>query len=255
MLRETILIIEDDAATRAFLAERIKSDLGFTVAVASTLRDAGRLLNGSSLCIAVILDVGMPDGDGRDFCISLRRAGHRMPIIMLTGSDSESDVLRGLDAGANDYIVKPFRSKELLARLRAQLRAFENSPEAILTIGPYVFRPAAKLLHDQTKNRRINLTSKEVDLLKFLHRLEGRVVTADVLLHEVWGYSWNAETHTLSTHIYRLRQKMESDPAHPQLLISVGKGYRLKAGQRPLKLFDRTVAPDTMGRTHATTAS
>ena len=149
----------------------------------------------------------------------------------------------------NDYIAKPFRSKELLARLRAQLRMFENSPEAILTIGQYVFRPAMRLLHDQTNNRRISLTSKEAELLKFLYRLEGRSVKADVLLHEVWGYSRNAETHTLSTHIYRLRQKMESDPAHPVLLMSVGKGYRLEAGQRPLKLHDRTVAPDVMDRT------
>jgi len=95
-----------------------------------------------------------------------------MPIIMLTGSDSESDILRGLDAGANDYIGKPFRSKELLARLRAQLRAFENSQEAILMIGQFIFRPAMKLLHSQTNNRRISLTSKETDLLRFLYRSE-----------------------------------------------------------------------------------
>jgi DNA-binding response OmpR family regulator len=107
MLRETILIVEDDAATRAFLAERIEADIGLAVAVASTLQDAGRLLNDSSICIAVVLDVGMPDGDGRDFCIRMRREGHKMPIIMLTGSDSELDILRGLDAGANDYIAKP----------------------------------------------------------------------------------------------------------------------------------------------------
>jgi DNA-binding response OmpR family regulator len=169
---------------------------------------------------------------------------------MLTGSGSESDVLRGLDAGANDYIAKPFRSEELLARLRAQLRVFESSQDAILTIGPYIFRPAMKLLHDQRNNRRIRLTSKEADLLKFLCRSEGHPVKADVLLHEVWGYSRNAETHTLGTHIYRLRQKMECDPAHPVLLISVGKGYRLEAGQRPLGLHDRTTAPETTNGPH-----
>jgi DNA-binding response OmpR family regulator len=250
MLRQTILIVEDDAATRAFLAERIEADLGLAVAAASTLQDASKLLSDSNACTAVILDVGMPDGDGRDFCAMIRREGHQMPIIMLTGSDGESDVLRGLNAGADDYIAKPFRSKELLARLRAQLRAFENSEDAILMIGPYVFRPAMRLLHDQTNNRRISLTSKETDLLKFLYRLDGCLVEANVLLHEVWGYSRNAETHTLSTHIYRLRQKMECDPAHPVLLTSVGKGYRLEAGQRPLKPHDRTVAPDTMDRTH-----
>jgi DNA-binding response OmpR family regulator len=250
MLRESILIVEDDAATRAFLAERIEADLGLAVAVAGTLQDAGRLLNDSGTCVAVILDLGLPDGDGRDFCIRMRREDLRMPVIMLTGSDSESDILRGLDAGANDYIAKPFRSKELLARIRAQLRAFESSQEATLMIGQYVFRPAMKLLHDQKNNRRISLTSKETDLLKFLYRAEGHPVKADVLLHEVWGYSRNAETHTLSTHIYRLRQKMESDPAHPVLLMSVGKGYRLEAGQRPLGLHHPTIAPDTIDRTH-----
>jgi DNA-binding response OmpR family regulator len=172
MMRKTILVVEDDAATRAILVEQIENDLGLKVATASTLQDAGRLLNDGSVCIAVILDVGMPDGDGCDFCVRIRREGHRMPIVMLTGSNGESGVLRGLDAGANDYIAKPFRSKELLARLRAQLRAFENSPEAILTIGQYVFRPALKLLHDQTNNRRISLTSMEADLLKFLYRLD-----------------------------------------------------------------------------------
>jgi len=249
MLRKTILVVEDDAATRATLVEQIENDLGLRVATAGTLQTAGRLLSDSSVCTAIVLDVGMPDGDGRDFCIRMRRECHKVPIIMLTGSDSESDVLRGLNAGANDYIAKPFRSKELLARLRAQLRTFESSQEAILMIGQYVFRPAMKLLHDQTNNRRIRLTSKEADLLKFLYRSEGHPVKADVLLHEVWGYSRNAETHTLGTHIYRLRQKMECDPAHPALLISVGKGYRLEARQRPLGLHDLTIAPDTIDRT------
>jgi DNA-binding response OmpR family regulator len=251
MLRQTILIVEDDAATCAFLAERIEADLGLAVAAASTLQDASKLLSDNSACTAVILDVGMPDGDGRDFCARIRREGHQMPIIMLTGSQSESDVLRGLDAGADDYVAKPFRSDELLARLRAQLRMFEDSPEAILMIGPYIFRPAMRLLHDPANKRRISLTSKEAEVLRFLYRLEGHPVKADVLLHEVWGYSRNAETHTLSTHIYRLRQKMERDPAHPVLLVSVGQGYRLEAGQRSLKLHDRTIASDTTDRTHA----
>ena len=96
MLKETILVVEDDAATRAILVEQIENDLGLNVATAGTLQDANRLLSNSSVCTAVILDVGMPDGDGRDFCVRIRREGHRMPIIMLAGSDSESDVLRGL---------------------------------------------------------------------------------------------------------------------------------------------------------------
>src|ERR1700760_102207 len=114
---------------------------------------------------AVILDVGLPDGDGRDLCIRLRKQGQKMPIIMLTGSAEETDVVRGLDSGANDYIAKPFRLNELLARLRAQLRSFESSEDAVFTIGPYTFRPSVKQLLEPTRNKRIRLTDKETAIL------------------------------------------------------------------------------------------
>ena len=150
-----------------------------------------------------------------------------MPIIMLTGSDAETDVVRGLDSGANDYIAKPFRLNELLARLRAQLRIFENSEDAVFTIGPYTFRPSAKLLQDPAKNRRIRLTEKEAAILKYLYRAGGRPVGRQILLNEVWGYNSAVTTHTLETHIYRLRQKIEPDPANACLLVTEGGGYRL----------------------------
>ena len=150
-----------------------------------------------------------------------------MPIIMLTGSDDEADIVRGLDAGANDYIAKPFRLAELLARLRAQVRIFENSEDAVFTIGPYTFRPSAKLLQEPVKNRRIRLTEKEAAILKFLYRAGTRPVARQVLLNEVWGYNANVTTHTLETHIYRLRQKIEPDPGNARLLVTEGGGYRL----------------------------
>jgi DNA-binding response OmpR family regulator len=176
---------------------------------------------------AVILDVGLPDGDGRDYCVRLRGEGHRMPIIMLTGSNAENDVVRGLDSGANDYISKPFRLAELLARLRAQLRSFESSEDAVFAIGPYMFRPAAKLLQDPGRGRRIRLTEKEAAILKFLYRAGTHAVARQVLLNEVWGYNASVTTHTLETHIYRLRQKIEPDPGNARLLITEGGGYRL----------------------------
>jgi DNA-binding response OmpR family regulator len=150
-----------------------------------------------------------------------------MPIIMMTGADDETDVVRGLDAGASDYIVKPFRIAELLARLRAQMRTFENSEHAVFTVGPYTFRPAAKLLQEPAKNRRIHLTDKEAAILKYLYRLGSRPATRQALLNEVWGYSASVETHTLETHIYRLRQKIEPDPATARLLLTEYGGYRL----------------------------
>ncbi len=223
-----ILIVDDDATLREALLGQLQVDGEFAVAEAATISAAEAMMTGKdSRFDAIILDVSLPDGDGRDLCASLRRQGLRMPIIMLTGSDDEADVVRGLDAGANDYIAKPFRLAELLARLRAQLRIFENSEDAVFTIGPYTFRPSAKLLHEPVKNRRIRLTEKEAAILKYLYRAGTRPVARQVLLNEVWGYNAAVTTHTLETHIYRLRQKIEPDPSNARLLVTEGGGYRL----------------------------
>ena len=223
-----ILIVDDDQELRAILAEQLAFEGEFAAHQADSAVEAERrLLSGNERYDALILDVGLPDGDGRDLCARLRRAGIKVPIIMLTGSDEEADIVRGLDAGANDYIAKPFRLAELLARLRAQLRTFENSEDAVFTIGPYTFRPAAKLLLEPARNRKIRLTEKEAAILKFLYRAGSRAVARQVLLNEVWGYNAAVTTHTLETHIYRLRQKIEPDPSNSRLLITEGGGYRL----------------------------
>jgi DNA-binding response OmpR family regulator len=226
--KRPILIVEDDAALRETLAEQFASEHGFAAFIAATLDEAGAAINATDARFdAVILDIGMPDGDGCDFCAKLRRQGHNMPVIILTGSDGEADVVRGLDAGANDYISKPFRANELLARLRAQLRIFDNSEGATFTIGPYTFRPSIRTLQDPKKNQRVWLTAKEAAILKFLYRADAAIVDRQILLREVWGYNSGVTTHTLETHIYRLRQKIEPDPAHPTLLLTEAGGYRL----------------------------
>ena len=224
-----ILVVEDDAALRATLAEQLAMDGGFSVAEAATAAEAAaRLADADARCDAVLLDVGLPDGDGRDLCARLRRDGRRMPVIMLTGADAEADVVRGLDAGANDYVAKPFRAGELLARLRAQLRVFDDTEDAVFAIGPWQFRPSAKLLLEPARGRKVRLTDKECRILKHLHRAGGRPVPRPALLGEVWGYAAAVETHTLETHIYRLRQKkMEPDPSSPRLLLTDAGGYRL----------------------------
>jgi DNA-binding response OmpR family regulator len=231
-----ILVVDDDPALRAMLAEQLAVDGEFAATGAGTAGEAEAKISAhESRFDALILDVGLPDGDGRDLCARLRRNGIKVPIIMLTGSDDEADVVRGLDAGANDYIAKPFRLAELLARLRAQLRSFENSEDAVFTIGPYTFRPAAKLLQDPAKNRRIRLTEKEAAILKFLYRAGSKPVLRQVLLNEVWGYNSAVTTHTLETHIYRLRQKIEPSPSNARLLVTEGGGYRLDPeGIKPL---------------------
>ncbi|QDH17812.1 response regulator transcription factor [Swingsia samuiensis] len=225
-----ILVVDDDDTLRSLLAEQLRHGGELEAVEASSVASARELVNRPGARYdAMLLDVTLPDGDGRDFCSELRKAGVRMPIIILTGSDDESDVVRGLDAGANDYVAKPFRIGELLARLRAQLRIFENSEDAVFDVGPYVFRPSSKLLVEKAKNRRIRLTEKEAAILKFLYRAGHRPVARQVLLNEVWGYNAAVTTHTLETHIYRLRQKIEPDPNKTSLLITEGGGYRLEA--------------------------
>jgi DNA-binding response OmpR family regulator len=224
-----ILIVEDDEALRDTLAEQIATEGEFVGETAATAAEAAaKLAAPEARYDAILLDIGLPDGDGRDFCARLRRDGKKMPVIMLTGADAEADVVRGLEAGANDYVVKPFRLSELLARLRAQLRVFDNSEDAVFTIGHYLFRPSARLLLDPLKNRKVRLTDKECRILKYLLRANAAPVDRATLLADVWGFNSGVTTHTLETHIYRLRQKIEADPASPQLLLTDRGAYRLE---------------------------
>jgi DNA-binding response OmpR family regulator len=175
----------------------------------------------------IILDVGLPDGDGRALCRELREDGITCPIILLTAKDTDADMIEGLQSGANDYIAKPFRFATLMARIHAHLRSHQQSEEAIYRIGPYTFRPSAKILIDP-EGKKIRLTEKETNILKFLYR-SGDTVARETLLHEVWGYNPAVTTHTLETHIYRLRQKIEELPGQAQILITESGGYRLVA--------------------------
>jgi DNA-binding response OmpR family regulator len=226
LAKQSILIVEDDATVREILADQLAGEHGFTIFTAETLGEADTIIADERRhCDAVILDIGMPDGDGRDFCSKLRRQGHKGPVIMLTGRDDEADIIHGLNSGADDYVAKPFRLNELLARLRAQLRIFESSDEAIFSVGRYAFHPGKKLLHDRVKNRRVWLTTKEVAILKFLYRSHGSPVDRQLLLQELWGHSAAASVHTLETHIHRLRKKIERDPKCPTMLVTMGGGY------------------------------
>jgi DNA-binding response OmpR family regulator len=228
MSSRSILIVEDDAALRATLAEQIVQGGEFSADEAESAGVAEAKLAGVDMhYAAILLDIGLPDGDGREFCAKLRRDGKNLPIIMLTGADDEADVVRGLDAGANDYVAKPFSVPELMARVRAQLRTFDNSDDAVFGIGPYDFRPSSRMLVVPAKAQKVQLTEKETAMLKFLYRANGKPVARDVLLNEVWGYSQGVATHTVETHIYRLRRKIEVEPAAPEILLTDSGGYRL----------------------------
>ena len=221
-----ILIVDDDDALRQSLAEQLELHEEFEIGVAATGGDALQAVKSLRYDI-VLLDVGLPDIDGRELCKVMRRGGHKMPIIMLTAADTDSDTILGLESGANDYVAKPFRLGVLLARMRAQLRQHEQSEDAVFSIGPYTFRPSAKLLVEPDSNRKIRLTEKETAILKYLYRAGDKVVAREVLLDEVWGYNAGVATHTIETHIYRLRQKIERDPSDAVLLLTEPGGYRL----------------------------
>ena len=221
-----ILIIDDDSALRQSLAEQLELNGEFAAVECETAAQA-RAMAAVERFDAILLDVGLPDIDGRELCRLLRRAGIRVPIVMLTGADSEADTILGLESGADDYVTKPFRLSVLLARLRAHLRQSEQSDDAVFTIGPYTFRPSAKLLMDPSGRRKVRLTEKETAILKFLYRAGDQAIGRDTLLGEVWGYNAGVTTHTLETHVYRLRQKIERDPARAEILVTEPGGYRL----------------------------
>lgn len=222
-----ILLVDDDDDLREALSEQLVMTEEFDVFEASDGHQGLKRAKEASYDL-VILDVGLPDTDGRELCRIMRKQGVKCPILMLTGHDSDADTILGLDAGANDYVTKPFKFPVLLARIRAQLRQHEQSEDAVFQIGPYTFKPAMKMLVDP-QERKIRLTEKETNILKYLYRATEGVVPRDVLLHEVWGYNAGVTTHTLETHIYRLRQKIEPDPSNARLLVTESGGYRLVA--------------------------
>ena len=222
--RKTLLIVDDDADLRGAVAEQLQAE-DFATLEAGTGR-AGVEAARDRKPDLVLLDVDLPDLDGREACRQMRAAGVAAPIIMLTAATADEDTVQGLDSGANDYVTKPYKFAVLLARIRAQLRSHEHSEGAVFRLGTYEFRPAAKLLIDQNQ-KKVRLTEKETNILKYLYRAGEKPVSREELLAEVWGYNAGVTTHTLETHVYRLRQKIETDPANAKLLLTEAGGYKL----------------------------
>ncbi len=230
-MKKHILLVDDDDALRESLAEQLGLYEEFRVTQLSRASPALDKIKDLEAIDLIVLDVGLPDMDGRDTCRLIRRAGFKSPIIMLTAAATDADMILGLDAGANDYIAKPFRFNVLLARIRAQIRQHQNAEDAQVRIGKYVFQPGHKVLVDATSGKKIKLTEKESGIIRQLHKAQGRVVPREVLLNDIWGYNSGISTHTLETHIYRLRQKIEDPDAgkdsESSLIITEGGGYRL----------------------------
>jgi DNA-binding response OmpR family regulator len=220
-----ILIVDDDADMRDALVEQLALHDEFEAVAVETGSKGVQAARAGEIDL-VIMDVGLPDIDGREAVRMLRTNGFKAPVIMLTGHDTDSDTSLGLESGANDYVAKPFRFAVLLARIRAQLRQHDASEDAVFNIGPYTFRPSSKLLVNP-KGNKVRLTEKETAILRYLYRAGRRPVSREILLQEVWGYNSGVTTHTLETHIYRLRQKVEKDASNPSILVTEAGGYKL----------------------------
>ena len=225
MNRRRILLVDDDTDLRRSLGEQLSPYREFDLQEAGTAGEALERVREVNVDL-MLLDVGLPDMDGREAVKILRREGFKSPIVMLTAQDSDADQILGLESGANDYVTKPFRFSVLLARIRAALRQHDQSEDVVFTIGPYSFHPAQKLLENGDGGK-VRLTDKETSILKYLYRQGPKTIGRDILLKEVWGYNNRVTTHTLETHIYRLRQKIEKDPSHARLLVTEEGGYRL----------------------------
>jgi len=221
--RKTLLIVDDDEDLRGALAEQLQEE--FNTVEANT-GEGGVRMAAEARPDLVLLDVDLPDINGREVCRRLRQSGVAAPVIMLTAAASDRDTIEGLDAGANDYVTKPFKFAVLVARIRAQLRSAEHAEGAVFQLGAYEFRPSSKMLVDANQ-KKIRLTEKETNILKYLYRAGEKPVSREELLAEVWGYNAGVTTHTLETHVYRLRQKIEPDPSNARLLLTEAGGYRL----------------------------
>jgi len=225
MTARHILLVDDDDDLRETLTEQLALYEEFEVTTEASATKGVQAARSAHVDL-LIMDVGLPDMDGREAVKILRKGGFKSPIVMLTGHDTDSDTILGLEAGANDYVAKPFRFAVLLARIRAQLRTHEQSEDAVFAVGHYSFRPAQKLLLEEDGGK-VRLTEKETAIMKYLYRAELKVIGRDELLEKVWGYNSGVTTHTLETHIYRLRQKIERDPSNARLLVTEGGGYKL----------------------------
>jgi len=221
-----ILLVDDDDDLRENLALQLSFHEEFKTEQSDNGKSGLEKAKGENFDL-IILDVGLPDIDGREVCRMMRKSGINTPVIMLTANASEADTILGLDAGANDYVTKPFKFGILLARARAHLRQHLISEDASYPIGHYTFKPGDKMLTNEETSEKVRLTEKETAILKFLKRADGAALSREKLLNEVWGYNANVTTHTLETHVYRLRQKIELDPSKAKIILTESGGYSM----------------------------
>lgn len=220
MNAKSILLVDEDSAFSQALGEQIALSGEFSCLYADDMATGLTVLRDQAVDLVL--------ADGSALLHRMREDGIGVPVIIISREDeAESDA--GDELEPVDYVHKPLRIADLLMRIRELLRAQEQSEDVFLRIGPYRFYAGTKMLvaDDAGPDRKVRLTEKETDILKYLYGVGGQVVSREELLTEVWGYNSGVTTHTLETHIYRLRQKIEADPSHAQLLVTDAGGYQL----------------------------
>ena len=221
-----ILIADANTTLNEMLSEQFQSQKDFSTYSAVSAAVALKFIEEEHFD-AIILGTILSDMDGYQLCQLMRRNEVTSPIIILVDPHDDANGPLEPQIGATECMVKPFRYNVLLAKLRAYIRSHEKTESLALKIGPYKFHPQKKLLLDEAGLNTIQLTDKEAQILKCLYRAGNRIVSRDVLLERVWGYNAEVATHTLETHVYRLRQKIELEPSRARLLVTEAGGYRL----------------------------
>ena len=222
-----ILLINNDKDLGEALAFQLTLDKKYEIVETSGETSAFSQIN-NNFCDLVIINSQSSALNGYNLTKSLRLAGFKKPIIMLINQNNNLDIADDQNRKADEYINKPFRYPVLLKSIETQLHKFKKSENTKYSIGNYIFKPNSKIL-ESNKKRSIRLTEKENNILKFLYKHIGNIVSRETLLHEVWGYNSKVTTHTLETHIYRLRQKIEDDPSEACFLITETGGYKLRS--------------------------
>jgi DNA-binding response OmpR family regulator len=235
MTARSILLVDDDDDLRETLVEQLSLYEEFAISQESSATKGVQAARSEHVDL-LIMDVGLPDMDGREAVKLLRKGGFKAPIIMLTGHDTDSDTILGLEAGANDYVTKPFRFAVLLARIRAQLRQHEQSEDATFTVGPYTFKPSQKLLLDD-KGGKIRLTEKEAAIIRYLYRADQKVVTPRRAARRGLGLQ------------FRRHHPHAGDPCLPASPEDRGRSFQCRnPGNRERRLQDHPVTGFTRCR-------
>jgi len=226
--RGTVLLVEDDPGMRMGLEDNLRIE-GYTTVSATSCREARRIVRERQPDL-VLLDRMLPDGDGIELCRQLRADGFLQPIIMLTAKGEEMDKVVGLESGADDYLVKPFSLRELLARIHAGMRrssAWHHARGEVQVGAARVDFQRHRLVRD---GEELDCSAREIALLRYLVERRGQVVSRETLLEVVWGRPADITTRTVDNFVVRLRRKIEADPANPRVLLTIhGSGYKLVA--------------------------